>query len=462
MTDRESLDFTIRTLGECAVDSPLHLSHHTGDGIANYTRRMSRVLADNSEEAWIRFKLKGEKPPVLEVAGPREKIYFSPDKVWAGIVSCGGICPGTNDVIRGLVMELYHHYGVKNIQGFRFGYAGLAKDGEEPFELTPAKVAQIHRRGGSFLGSSRGAQETGEIVDTLERRKIDMLFTIGGDGTQRGALQIAAEAKRRKLKLSIVGIPKTIDNDLMYVGRTFGFQTAFTIARDAVTCAHAEAESARHGVAIVRLMGRESGYIAAKAALASGDANFVLIPEVPFVLDGEAGLIAALEKRLRERGHALIVVAEGAGQELLHRRAEERCTDDSGTAVLGYIGVFLRHEISERLKKSDVRPVVKYIDPTYLIRSAPAIASDNVFCLQLAQHAVHAAMCGRTEMVVGLKGDDFIHVPIAAAVSRRNVIDPDGELWRSVTEATGQPLLREEKERTGAESAGRAVSPARE
>ncbi len=442
MLNEEKPDFQVKSLGECNIDSPLHLSSSTGDGIANYTRRMSKVIADSREEAWVSYKLKGEKPATLEVAGPREKIFYSPDKVWAGIVSCGGICPGTNDVIRALVMELYHHYGVKKIRGFRYGYRGLVRGNEEPVDLTPKMVGQIHRWGGSFLGTSRGGQDTGEIVDTLEREKIDILFTIGGDGTQRGAMQISEEAEKRGLKFSIVGVPKTIDNDLMYVGRTFGFQTAFAIARDAVTSAHAEAISHRNGVAIVRLMGRHSGYIAAKAALASGEANFVLIPELSFELDGESGLIAMLAERFSRASHALIVVAEGAGQDLLAREAEKLGTDLSGNARLGDIGVCLRDELSRGLKELGIVPDIKYIDPTYLIRSAPAIASDNVFCVQLAQHAVHAAMSGRTEMLVGLRGDDYVHVPIGAAVGRRNVIDPDGELWRSVTEATGQPRLQ--------------------
>ncbi len=442
MSSADKIDFTVERLGKCEVDSPLPLSSTRGDGIANYTRRRSNVVFDPCEETWIRYRESGENPQTLEVAGPREKIYFSPDKVWAGIVTCGGICPGTNDVIRAIVMELYHHYGVRKIRGFRYGYSGLISGNEEPLDLTPEKVSQIHRWGGSFLGSSRGAQEIAGMVDTLEREKIDILFTVGGDGTQQGALQIAAEAKRRSMKLCIMGVPKTIDNDLMYVGRTFGFQTAFTIARDAVTSAHAEAISHKNGVAIVRLMGRHSGYIAAKAALASGEANFVLIPEVPFDLEGESGLIAALGRRLKKRSHALIVVAEGAGQELLAREAEKLGTDRSGNARLGDIGVCLRDAISCGLRAVGIEPNVKYIDPTYLIRSAPAIASDSVFCVQLAQHAVHAAMSGRTDMLVGILGEKFVHVPIAASVSRRNAIVPEGELWRSVAEATGQPLLR--------------------
>lgn len=442
MSNEEKPDFHVKKLGECKIDSPLHLSSAAGDGIANYTRRWSKVIADSREEAWISYKLKGEKPATLEVAGPREKIYYSPDKVWAGIVSCGGICPGTNDVIRALVMELYHHYGVKRIRGFRYGYRGLVGGNEEPVDLTPKMVSHIHRWGGSFLGTSRGGQDIGEMVDTLEREKIDILFTIGGDGTQRGALQISEEAQKRNLKLSIMGIPKTIDNDLMYVGRTFGFQTAFAIARDAVTSAHAEAISHKNGVAIVRLMGRHSGYIAAQAALASGEANYVLIPELAFELHGESGLIAALAERLSKRDHAVLVVAEGAGQDLLAREAEKLGTDLSGNARLGDIGVRLRDDLGAGLRELGIEPDIKYIDPTYLIRSAPAIASDNVFCVQLAQHAVHAAMSGRTEMLVGLRGENYVHVPIAAAVGRRNVIDPDCELWRSVTEATGQPPLR--------------------
>ncbi len=432
--------FAISCLGPCEVESPLAFSSRPGDQIACFVSEGSELIADPRAESWRQFRDRGGEPPCFEVAGPREMIHFEPDKVWAAIVTCGGLCPGTNDVIRGLVMELYHHYGVKKILGFRYGFQGMATGGEPPIELTPEKVSPIHRRGGSFLGSSRGSQDPSDMMDTLQREKVDILFTIGGDGTQRGALQIAAEARNRSYKLAVVGIPKTIDNDLMHVGRTFGFETAFSIARDAVTSAHAEAVSAWNGIAIIRLMGRHSGYIAAMAALASGEANFVFIPEVKFGLHGENGFFAALDKRLEKRKHALIVVAEGAGQELLVTEKGSEATDASGNVRLSDIGVFLREAIQRHYDRGDMKPVIKYIDPTYLIRSAPAHAADSVLCVQLAQHAVHAAMGGRTDCVVGLRGEAFIHVPIQAAVGSRNLVDPNGELWRTVLEATGQPI----------------------
>ena len=376
----------------------------------------------------------GSEPPKFEAAGPREKIFFDPATLNCGIVTCGGLCPGLNDVIRSIVLSLHHHYGVRTIYGFPYGYEGLVpKFGHQPIMLTPEVVAQINEMGGTILGSSRGNQDVSEMVDALERMGIGILFCIGGDGTQRGALAISEEAGRRGLKLSVIGIPKTIDNDISYVQSTFGFETAVSEAKRATCAANAEATGARNGIGLVKLMGRDSGFIAAFSVLVDNQVNFCLIPEVPFTLDG---FLSALKQRLQQRGHAVIVVAEGAGQELLEATGER---DASGNIKYGDIGILLRDRIKEHFKKTGIEISLKYIDPSYMIRSQQANPHDSAFCLVLGHNAVHAGMAGRTGMIVGFWSHQFTHVPIPLAVSERKKIDPEGWIWSDVLASTGQP-----------------------
>jgi 6-phosphofructokinase 1 len=425
MTDAD-VTFEISRLGECRIPSPMKGVHFVSDD--------EQVLYHGSlkeAEAIIRA---GKTPPNFEMAGPREKIYFDPSKLKCGIVTCGGLCPGLNDVIRAMVLSLYHHYGVRKVFGFRYGYEGLTyRHGHEPMELTPEKVNDIHQDGGTILGSSRGPQEVPEMVDTLEQMNIGLLFTIGGDGTLRGAQGIAEEVGRRGLKIGVIGIPKTIDNDISYIHQSFGFATAVSEATEAIYSAHAEAEGARNGIGLVKLMGRHSGFIAAYATLANSDVNFCLVPEVPFTLDA---LLQALKKRLESRRHAVVVAAEGAGQDLLQAGAER---DASGNIKLGDIGIFLRDHINDYFKKAGMEASLKYIDPSYIIRSRPANPHDSAFCLILGHNAVHAGLAGRTKMVVGNWRGEFTHVPIAAAVSQRKQIDPRGKLRTGVISTTGQP-----------------------
>jgi len=297
-------------------------------------------------------------------------------------------------------------------------------------------VDDIHRDGGTLLGSSRGGQPTGAMVDFLQQKKINLLLTIGGDGTQRGAHDIAVEARQRGYPLAVVGIPKTIDNDIQYTKRTFGFASAVDQARQVLACAHAEARAYPNGVALVKLMGRDSGFIAAAATLASQEVNYTLIPEVPFQLEGEHGLLANLEQRLARKGHALLAVAEGAGQELLKTGPAEK--DASGNVLHQDIGFFLRDRIKDHFKRRHIELNLKYIDPSYIIRSVAANSEDAVLCDMYARHAVHAALAGKTDLLIGF-WHDFIHVPIAMATERRQKVSPDGLLWNSVLSATGQP-----------------------
>jgi 6-phosphofructokinase 1 len=423
------LDFTIDTLGDCRVRSPI-------SGV-RFRRDTDRVLYHSTLEEWNAWQDQSERgaaPPTMESAGPRQMLFFDPATLACGIVTCGGLCPGLNDVIRALVFSLSRHYGVNRIYGFRFGYEGLVRrHGHQPLELTPESVHRIHESGGSILGSSRGHQDPAEMVDYLKELGVGILFAIGGDGTLRGAQKIGEEAARRGLKLGVIGVPKTIDNDVSFVQRTFGFETAVTEARRATYAVNAEAEAARNGIGLVKLMGRDSGFIAAYSALVNNEVNFCLVPEVPFTLDK---FLAALEQRLERRRHAVIVVAEGAGQDLMAKSHE---WDASGNVKYGDIGVFLRDAITSHFKRIGTAISLKYIDPSYAIRSVPATPHDSAFCLLFGQSAVHAGLSGRTNMVVSFWNHHLTHVPISLAVSERKKINPQGALWNSVVTSTGQP-----------------------
>jgi 6-phosphofructokinase 1 len=432
-------DLKVKTLGNCRIDSPLLPLIEARNSSIHYADESDRVLIDTTASALGRYQLPIDQIPGLEPAGARKKIYFDPSKTRAGIVTCGGLCPGLNDVIRSLVLELIRLYGVQKVYGFCNGYQGfIPQFGRPVIELTPAYVDTINEHGGTVLGSSRGQQDPSEIVDCLERMGINILFVIGGDGSMRGAMAIAKEVENRGVKISVVGIPKTIDNDIMFIDQSFGFQTAFGEAAKSIRAAHVEAKGAPNGVGLVKLMGRHSGFIACYASLAMSDANFVLIPEVPFHLDGEKGFLSVLKRRLERRGHAVIVVAEGAGQELLPSSAN---TDASGNKKLVDIGVYLKDSITEFFKREKMELNLKYIDPSYAIRSVPANPYDSVFCTRLAHNAVHAAMSGRTEMIVSRLHMRFVNVPIPLAIRERNTVDPHGDLWMTVLESTGQPSV---------------------
>lgn len=434
----ETSDFVVKSLGTCRVESPMAGLLNQRKQSINNVDETDRVLFDDIASMAIERNVPTAELPGFEPAGPRKKIYFDPSKTRAGVVTCGGLCPGFNDVIRALVMELTFRYGVKKVYGFRNGYQGfIARHGHPALELTPDMVSQINEEGGTILGTSRGQQDPTEIVDCLEQMGINMLFVVGGDGTLRGALSITQEIANRGLKISVIGIPKTIDNDIMFIDQSFGFQTAFSMASQAIRSAHAEAKSSPNGIGLVKVMGRHSGFIACYAALAKSDANYVLIPEVSFQLDGPQGLLSNLQDRILRRGHAVIVVAEGAGQSLL--AAAPKSTDASGNAKLGDIGLYLKDRMNSHFAAQNIELNLKYIDPSYLIRSVPANPFDSVYSLRLTHNAVHAAMCGRTEMVVGRWHGRFVHVPIPLAIRERNQVDPNGDLWMTVLESTGQP-----------------------
>lgn len=433
MDDNAVYDFTIRNLGECSIDSPVAVGYFTPDD--------KRILFNIDHRHFADLKGPDGLPLSVEVAGPRAGIFFDPAKTKAAIVTCGGLCPGINDVIRAVVMELYHRYRVENIIGIKYGFQGLIlKYGHEIVNLLPNVVKDIHTAGGSILSSSRGRQDIGEIVTALKRMNIDILFCIGGDGSMRAAEYITDEVLRRNLNISIIGIPKTIDNDLNLIQKTFGYDTAISEAVNAIRCAHVEAQGAPMGIGLVKIMGRQSGHIAAGAALAASDVNFVLIPEVPFEMEGNGGFLKILENRLLKRGHCVILVAEGAGQELMHQEDEPVETDASGNLRLYDVGLFLKTKIENYFKRKGIEINLKYINPSYTIRSVPANAGDSIYCGALGQYAVHAGMAGKTGMLVGLMKDEYVHLPLKMVASGAKV-NTFGNIWMRVLETTGQPPI---------------------
>lgn len=424
-------DFVISDLGERKIASPLNIGYFTSDS--------KRLLFDCYLNSYADRKNEQGMPLSVEMAGPREKIFFDPSNTKAAVVTCGGLCPGINDVIRSITMELFYRYGVRNIVGIKYGFRGLIPQyGYNTVKLSPEIVKDITHIGGSILSCSRGHQDIDEIINSLLNSRIDILFCIGGDGTMRAVKEITDRIIKRNLRIAIIGIPKTIDNDLNLIQKSFGFDTAIAETVKAIRCAHVEAKGAENGIGLIKIMGRLSGHIAANAALAQNDTNFVLIPEVPFNLDGKNGFLTSLEARIKSSGHAVVLVAEGAGQDLMRKIDDPVETDPSGNLRLYDVGIFLKQEIEKYFKKINLEINLKYIEPSYMIRSVPANASDSVYCSSLGQYAVHAAMAGKTGLLVALMKDEYVHLPLVAAVSRRK-IDPQGNVWLRVLETTGQP-----------------------
>ena len=411
-------------LGEPRFDSPLPFF-------------VREDLLVPSETQWPQGVPPGDMV-LFEKAGPHHRLFFDPARTRAAIVTCGGLCPGMNNVIRSVTRELRRSYGVDSVLGIRGGYAGLDPSrGKPPMELTDDLVEDIHQEGGTLLGTSRGPVDIKVAVDFLIDQGVDILFTVGGDGTQRGGNALFEEARTRGHALSVVGIPKTIDNDVRYVTRTFGYGTAVAEAVRVIHSAHTEARSVDNGIALVKLMGRHAGFIAAAATVANQDVNFCLVPEVPFVLDGPNGLLAALERRLQRKSHAVVVVAEGAGQDLMPGGAER---DASGNLKLQDIGLMLRDRLVAHFKARGIEMAMRYFDPSYQIRGCPASTEDALLCDRMARHAVHAAMAGKTGLVISSLNGQFVHVPISEIVRGGKRLDLEGELWRAVLSSTGQPV----------------------
>lgn len=427
-------DLSVTSLGSCQHASPLHFESASRQQESPFVSDSHRVRLD----VMLRPEPVAGEPLSLEIAGPRRHIFFPPEKTTAAIVTCGGLSPGLNNVIRSAYYELAENYGVKRVLGIRNGYLGLNPDsGLQPIPLTKEFVEPIDKLGGTVLASSRGPQDPAVMADFLQANGIDILLCVGGDGTQRGAHALSQQLQRRGSSVAVVGIPKTIDNDIPFVRLAFGYVTALEKAEEVIRGAHVEARGAMNGIGLVKLMGRHAGFIAAGASVVSQEVDFTLVPEIPFPLEGEEGFLAALERRMRNRGHAVIVVAEGAGQHLFTVDTEKR--DASGNLQHQDIGTFLRDRISDYFKQKSLPVALKYLDPSYYIRSVPADAYDRFLCDQMARSAVHAAMAGKTGMMIGSASDYVVHVPIPTVVSQTRAIEVSGDLWRAVLQSTAQP-----------------------
>ncbi|TIH14694.1 ATP-dependent 6-phosphofructokinase [Marinifilum sp. JC120] len=432
----QQINTEIPVLGKAKIPSPLKRCVFIED--------KERTLVNLAEEE-MDSSADNDVYQEFEKAGPRAFTYFDPSKTKCAVVTCGGLCPGLNDVIRSIVLEAHYLYKVPSVLGIKFGLQGfIPKYGHDVVELTADKVANIHQFGGTILGSSRGPQDPEEVVDALERMNISVLFMIGGDGTMRAAQKIVEEIEKRRIRISIIGVPKTIDNDISFVTKSFGFDTAVDKATEAIQSAHVESVGVVNGIGLVKLMGRESGFIAAQATLALKDVNFVLVPEHPFEFDGEYGLLRSLEKRLDERQHAVIVCAEGAGQEQCEYTGEK---DASGNPVLCDVCTLIIRRIKDYFKDTGKDITLKFIDPSYIIRSVPANANDCVYCGFLGQHAVHAAMAGKTGMVVSRLQARYVHLPLDVVTIKRKKLNIKSDYWRAVLESTGQGHLRNDMEK---------------
>lgn len=419
-------DFNVDVLGPCKYKSSLEFKNYD-------IRRQEERIVFNTR---IRKDHKILKSEILsfELARPHKEIYFDAATTNVGIVTCGGLCPGLNDVIRSITYASISGYGVKNVYGFKYGFLGMtAAYNQHVVNLTANTVDKIHELGGTILGSSRGGQDIVDMVDTLVKFNISILYTIGGDGTHHGTMALVKEITKRNLKISVIGIPKTIDNDVPFVDKTFGFETAVGEARKAIHAAHVEAKGALNGIGLVKLMGRHSGFIAAHATLASGNVNICLIPEQDITLEE---ILDKIKKRFEKgKNHVVIVVAEGFGQEMSDIKKKKEF-DASGNVKLFDIGPFLKQKIHSFLESEGINNTIKYIDPSYMIRSTPSGTSDSSFCLRLGNYAVHSAMAGKTNCLIGYWSTNFTLVPIRLALDTRKTIDIDGPTWSCVKEIT--------------------------
>ncbi|KAG8049861.1 hypothetical protein GUJ93_ZPchr0009g259 [Zizania palustris] len=353
-------------------------------------------------------------------AGPRREVAFDPVRVRAAIVTCGGLCPGMNTVVRELVVGLSELYGVRGggVFGVRNGYGGFYSE-EEPVPLEPETVEQWHKAGGTVLGTSRGGFDLGRIVGAIERRGFNQVYAIGGDGTMRGAVKIFEEVRRRRLPVAITGIPKTVDNDVGIIDRSFGFHTAVEEAQQAIAAGHVEAESAVNGVGLVKLMGRSTGHIALHATLSSRDVDCCLIPEENFYLHGAGGLFEFLYHRIKKNGHAVVVVAEGAGQGLIPTNTDApRRDDESGNPAFLDVGAWLKAELKAWWEEEH---------------------ADNLYCTLLAHSAIHGVMAGYTGFVSGPINGNYAYIPMAEVAEGKNPVDTKDHKWAWVRSITNQP-----------------------
>jgi 6-phosphofructokinase 1 len=439
-------------LGRCGVPHLRHYFEHIGRFpspllTATETHSLGRSFVPDEETVLGDIVARWGDPSVSREymrSGPREFIAFHQQSAKAAIVTCGGLCPGINTVVREIFLALRNIYGVREVHGVQMGYRGFYASDLNTVPLSDDFVKGIQHRGGSVLGSTRGGFDLGLIVDSIASRGFNQVYIIGGDGTQRGAYKIFEECMRRRLMVSVVGIPKTIDNDIAIIDHSFGFVTAVQEAQRAIRAAYVEATSGFNGIGLVRLMGRNSGYISMLATLASGDVDVCLIPEIDFDLDGPQGLLIHIEHLLRQKKYCVIVVAEGAGLKHIQKACESgQDVDASGNVKMPNVGLWLAENINCWFSNRGIEVNLKYIDPSYEIRSVPAVATDNIMCTLLAQSAVHGAMAGFTGFTCGTVNTHQVMIPMKEIISKgRTRVDLSSRMWHRVLASTLQPPLK--------------------
>ena len=374
-------------------------------------------------------------------AGPRDTIYFDPSAITAGIVTVGGLCPGVNHILQALVVALTA-YGVRDIRGIRYGLRGFFETDYPPVPLSVESVDQIHLNGGTVLGTSRGGSNVPRIVDAIQLMKLDQVYLVGGNGGNAAADAIHRECKARGYPCAVVGLPKSIDNDILLIDSCFGFSTATNEAQRAIMAASVEARSAHNGIGLVKLMGRSSGFLAAQASVGAGVVDVCLLPEVTFDLQQVLSYVFDVLKR---RGHAVIVVAEGAAQDTM--RAELQASglevpderDPSGNPLLLDVGKWLRDKLKAAAHERQTQIDLKYLSPAYMIRSVVADSGDAVYCRMLGHSAVHGAMAGFSGITAGVCSKHYVLLPSHEVVRTTRRLDPRGRLYRMMRAALGQP-----------------------
>ncbi len=334
-----------------------------------------------------------------------------------GVLTGGGDCPGLNAVIRALVRRGTQEFGLEFV-GFRDGWRGPLEGDTVPLDVQA--VRGILPRGGTILGSSRtnpladtasagGRSGVGRIRDNLSGLGVDALVAIGGEDTLGVATRLHGEG------VQVVGVPKTIDNDLGATDYTFGFDTAVNIAMEAIDRLHTTAES-HHRALICEVMGRHAGWIALHAGLAGG-ANVILIPEKPFNIEK---VCAYVEHRFQTRYAPIIVVSEGAQPEEDDIQLADQRLDAFGHVRLGGIGQLLADEIEKRTGKEARYTVLGHIQ-----RGGTPTAYDRVLATRFGVHAIGAVHDGDFGTMVALRGTDIVRVPLADATRELKTVPPE-------------------------------------
>lgn len=416
--------------------------------IGIYRSPESRRLATADVDILRLFEQAGSPPPSFPEAGPRKELCFDPHRVKAAVVTTGGLAPGLNSVVHSIVDRHFNTYELNEtlggaVYGIYDGFRGLRDCASNSTTLNPKVTLDWLRQGGSNLGSIRFRDPQGEkhlvdeIAKSITQMAIDILYVIGGDGSQLIAHKVAQAVP----SISVLGVPKTMDNDVLWVRESFGFDTTVEQATHAINALHFEAQSTRR-VGLLQFFGAESGFVAANAALASGQVDLVLIPEAFNNLSDEQlqhywkMLLGHLDDRVKRQAHmphAIVVVAEGVETALVQQKSRK----------LGRKGDFLellKQDIAGKVRDRRGRCLEIFVnEPRHYIRSGAANAHDQIFCERLGALAVDNGLAGYTNCMVSHWLTEYVLVPLELVVQGQKSIQTSGMFWRQVETSTGQP-----------------------